>query len=114
MFDCYTKGFSLVELLITLTISITGMTGLMRYHQTLVLQFSQASELQQVWQTAQQLLEHYPASMQTLPKQWHYQFSRLPAPSLMNYTAHRADCEMVKVQVTSPLNRQAELTRLIC
>lgn len=114
MFDSYAKGFSLVELLITLTISITGITGLMRYHQTLVFQFSYAMERQQVWQIAHQLLEIYPNSSLTLPNNWHYQMSSIAPPSSMNTNREALRCNMVNVLVTSPLHIQAELKRLIC
>ena len=115
MFNYSIRGFSLIELLFALTISITGITGLMRYHQTLVFQFSYATEVQHVWQIAHQLLESYPDSVLTLPTHWHYQFSHLSLPySEPVGTNHLTQCESVNVQVVSARNIHAELERLIC
>lgn len=98
-------GFSLLDLLLAMIVISAGITGLMRYHQTLLFQFSYSSELRQTWRLASQLLDIYPATLPGEFDHWHY----------FTQVEHVVDeCPVIKATVKSPKGIEAELSRFIC
>lgn len=101
----FCAGFSLIDLLLAMAIFSIGITGLLRYHQTLTFQFRFVSETQQAWRLAYQLLDIYPESPPPEFTGWRYS---------TQVSAHFDQCVNVKAQVQSLKGGEAVLTRIIC
>lgn len=98
-------GFSLVDILFAMLIASIGVTGLMRYQQSLLFQFHYTAESRQAWKLAGQLLDIYPARLSEGFDSWHY---------FIEVDGAFNRCEMVKATVRSPKRYEARMERLIC
>ena len=99
MSDNAQQGFSLIETLFAVLLFTLSLTALLHYYQALAEGFQQQWQQRNVWQNARQRLEGNPLD------DWVSSIQQQPGPE---------GCQLVTVQVISPVGRHAELTQLFC
>lgn len=95
------KGFSMVEVLLAMTLLVIIVTALTGYHRALATRFSLFNQYRQLWHYAWNQSQ---LGGNTLPEGW--QLNRMQTM--------QSGCVSITVTLISPLGRHGVMTRLHC
>lgn len=95
------NGFSLPEVLLAMVLLIMVVTALSGYHRVLVKGFNEYGQYRQLWRNAWQQSRQHP---DPVPEGW--QVRRIQTTT--------AGCVSISVNMTSPLSRKGQMSRLYC
>lgn len=95
------KGFSMVEVLLSIMLLVVMVTALSGYHRALASRFTLFSQYRQLWHIAWAQSQR---DASALPAGW--QINRVQTT--------QSGCVSITVTLISPLGRRGEMTRLHC
>ncbi|MDR0805868.1 MAG: prepilin-type N-terminal cleavage/methylation domain-containing protein [Enterobacteriaceae bacterium] len=102
-------GFSLLEVLVAMTLFAITILGLLKYQQVLIAQFSYYADSQYAWRLAAQALEIYPTAIENEPRldndKWQLKIQAIPVES---------HCKKVIAQVITLNQIDVQLERWVC